>query len=131
MADDASVDHRPDSAPPDTSYRARIRELRDAGAELHALLTALVAGCDQVDLALQNGLAPLDSVLSVSDEAAVAFRRDVHAATTRFEQAMQASRGESYRIRIREGGSSVAELSREMGLSAQMIRRLLRIAEGP
>ena len=112
-----------------SSYGARIRDLRDAGAELHQLLTVLVANCDQVCNDLEDGVAPLDSILSVGGEAGQTFRRDVHAATTRFVAAMQASRAESFRVLVRDGGFSVSALARSTALSAQMIRRLLRVAE--
>jgi hypothetical protein len=113
----------------ESSYRSRIRELRQAGVELHALLTALIANCEAVELALQDGLAPIDSVRTVSDDASQTFRRDLHTATTNLEQAMQGARAESLRLLVREGGFAVANLSRHTGLSTQMIRRLISIAE--
>jgi hypothetical protein len=110
-------------------YRAALHDLGEAGAQLEALLNVLVANCKQACRELDDGLSALDSVRSFSDDAARAFRRDVHAATTRFEQAMQFSRGQSFRVVVRDGGTSVAELARRVGLSTQMIRRLLRTAE--
>jgi hypothetical protein len=130
MADTQAPGRVPDDATAGASYEARIRELRDAAGDLEALLGVLVANCDRVVSELDDGLTPLDSVRSVGDEASRTFRRDVHKATTRFAKAMQASRGASLRVLVRDGGISVAELSRQMGLSAQMVRRLLRIAEG-
>lgn len=110
-------------------YRAAIHDLGEAGAQLASLLTVLVSNCNQACSQLDDGLPALDSVRSLSDDAARAFRRDVHAATTRFEQAMQSSRGQSFHVMVRDGGMSVAELARAVGLSTQMIRRLLRTAE--
>jgi hypothetical protein len=112
-----------------SDYAQRIRELRDAGADLHARLASLIANCDDVEVALQGGLAPIDSVRTVSDDTSQAFRRDLYTATTNFETAMQGARAESMRLLVREGGFSVASLSRHTGISAQMIRRLVRIAE--
>jgi hypothetical protein len=119
-----------DAAPSSTKYRARTGELANAAGELDALLRILVANCHAVAGDLDSGLSALDSVRSVAGEAGRTFRRDVHAATMRFEKAMQALRGESFRVLVRDGGISVTELSRQSGLSAQMIRRLLRIGEG-
>ncbi|HUQ00403.1 MAG TPA: hypothetical protein VM093_08075 [Aeromicrobium sp.] len=110
-------------------YRDRIGELGEAAASLDALLRVLVSNCEQVCRDLDDGLSAVDSVRGIGDEAGRGFRRDVHAATTRFEQAMQASRGESLRLLVREGGIPVAQLSRLTGISAQMIRRLMRTAE--
>jgi alanyl-tRNA synthetase len=129
MADDHDAARGFAAAAAGTKYRARIHELGEAGADLHALLTVLVANCDRVVRELDDGRADLDSVRSVADEEARAFRRDVNAAMTRFEQAMQASRGESLRVLVRDGGMSVTDLARTIGLSAQMVRRLLRTAE--
>jgi hypothetical protein len=114
-----------------TPYGARIGELGSAGLELHRLLAELVASCDEVLGELTKGQSPLDSIRTVGDAAGRDFRRAVHEATTRFEAAMQAARAESFRVLIREGGLSVAELSRMADLSAEMVRRLLRIAESP
>ncbi|MDT7545540.1 MAG: hypothetical protein QOE99_1650 [Actinomycetota bacterium] len=112
-------------------YRAALNDLGEAGAQLEALLTVLVANCKHACSELDAGLSALDSVRSFSDDASRAFRRDLHTATTRFEQAMQSSRGHSFRVMVRDGGISVAELARRVGLSTQMVRRLLRIAEEP
>ncbi|MDT7539494.1 MAG: hypothetical protein QOI82_3079 [Actinomycetota bacterium] len=117
------------TATQESSYRSRILELRQAGLELHALLTSLIASCDEVEASLAGGLAPIDSVRTVSDEASQTFRRDMYTATTGFEQAMQGARAESMRLLVREGGFTVASLSRHTGISTQMIRRLMQIAE--
>jgi Winged helix-turn-helix DNA-binding len=110
-------------------HRAALQDLGEAGAQLEALLTVLVSNCKQACKELDDGLSAIDSVHSLSDEAARTFRRDLHAATIRFEQAMQSSRGQSLSILVRDGGISVTELARRVGLSTQMVRRLMRIAE--
>ena len=112
-----------------TPFGDRIRDLGEAGAELQRLMDVLVASCEQVGKDLDNGVSPLDSILSIGGEEGQAFRREVNAAMKRFEQAMQASRAESFRVLVRDGGFSVSLLAGTTGLSTQMIRRLLRIAE--
>jgi hypothetical protein len=120
----------PDAGSAVSNYQVRIRELGEMAAKLNALLTVLVANCEHVCKELDEGLSVIDSVRLVGDEAGRAFRRDLHAATTRFEHAMQAARAESFRVLVREVRIPVTELSAMTGLSAQMIRRLLRLAEG-
>jgi hypothetical protein len=129
MADQHGAPQDPAQAPAVARYRRRIRELGDAAADLDALLTVLISNCERVCRELDEGLPVLDSVRSVADDPARTFRRDLHAATTRFEHAMQSSRGESMAVLVREGGLSVAGLARMTGLSSQMVRRLMRSAE--
>ena len=114
---------------PRSRYLDRLDELSAAAAALSTLLDALVTNADQMRRELSGGRRIFDAVSAVSDEPSRAFRRDLHAATRRFERAMQATRGESFRILIQEGGRTVTEVARAAELSVQMVKRLLATAD--
>lgn len=103
----------------------RLDELHAAGVLLRTLLDTLVTNADEMRREVAAGRRIFDAVSAVSDEASRDFRRDLHAATRRFERAMQATRGESFRILIQEGGRTVTEVARAAELSVQMVKRLL------
>src|ERR671918_3237141 len=96
----------------ETAYLARLEELTSAAEALETLLSSLQANCEQLRRELSAGRPIFDVVSAVGDEAGRAFRRDVHAATRRFERAMQATRGQSFRILIDESGRTVTEVAR-------------------
>jgi len=106
-------------------YLDRLDELHAAGVLLRTLLDTLVTNADEMRREVAAGRRIFDAVSAVSDEASRDFRRDLHAATRRFERAMQATRGESFRILIQEGGRTVTEVARAAELSVQMVKRLL------
>ena len=114
------------SAPSSESrYRKRTEELKAAGVELQALLEELVNGCESVLVRLDDGVSALDVVRAVSDPDGRQLRRDVTAASGRFNRALQATRGEAFRILVDDGKSTFTSVARRAGLSTQMVKRLV------
>lgn len=83
-------------------------------------------GCDAVVEKLDAGTTALDVVRSVSDDTGRQRRRDVTAACGRFERALQATRGEGFRILVYDGKTTFTDAARLAGLSTQMVSRLIK-----
>jgi hypothetical protein len=107
----------------------RLSRLTAAATDLHAMLSELVANSERLRDELAQGREIFEVISAVADEHGRSFRRDLHNATRRFENAMQATRGESFRILMSEGSYTLAQLARLGEISPQMVKRLLRVAE--
>ena len=109
----------------ESRYRKRTDELKAAAVELQALLEELVKGCDAALLELDAGMSALDVVRAASDSNAGRLRRDVATSAGRFNHALQATRGEAYRILMVDGNGTWTDVARMAGISTQMVKRLV------
>src|SRR3954454_15609623 len=106
MEGNADADPVARSSSAETRYLSRLSDMQIAATELRDYLEQLIVNCAAARAQLNVGQPALNVVRAVGDERGRAFRRDLHAASRRFERTMQATRGESFRILVVEGQTS-------------------------
>jgi hypothetical protein len=109
----------------ESRYLLRLEEMQTAASALRELLDQLISNSDDARADIKAGQQAIEVVQTVGDADGRALRREVHAAARRFERTMQALRGESFRIMIEDGNSSLTAVARTAGLSVQMVKRLV------
>lgn len=123
-----AAEHPAAPASSEARYLARLDDLEQAARTLHAELGYLIRQCEAVRGRFDEGRSALEVVTEVGERGR-AFRRQLHASARRFDSAMQMARGESFRILLDDGESSITEVARVAGLSVQMVRRLVETVD--
>jgi len=113
----------------DDRYRRRLRAFENAAEQLTRQLIATTEGARKARRQADGSTNAVDIVLAVVRAGGPDERKHLHLLLRDFERSLQVLRGESFRILVESGSMTITHAARRVVLSAQMARRLYRVAE--